>query len=82
MTKLMHRGRGGTGVLPSVLDWADPPWASLFPFPPARSFRVEDYVENGRYVSGPNCLAWTRPRTSRSPWTVTCSPSAPSAARR
>jgi HSP20 family molecular chaperone IbpA len=50
MTKLMHRGRGGSGMLPSVLDWADPPWASLFPFPPARSFRVEDYVEDGRYV--------------------------------
>jgi HSP20 family protein len=50
MTKLMHRGRGGSGMLPSVLDWADLPWASLFPFPPARSFRVEDYVEAGRYV--------------------------------
>jgi HSP20 family molecular chaperone IbpA len=50
MTKLMHRGRGGSGMLPSVLDWADPPWASLFPFPPARSFRVEDYVEDGRFV--------------------------------
>lgn len=50
MTKLIHRGRGGSGMLPSVLDWAEPPWASLFPFPPARSFRVEDYVEGGRYV--------------------------------
>jgi HSP20 family molecular chaperone IbpA len=50
MTKLMHRGRSGSGMLPNVLDWADAPWASLFPFPPARSFRVEDYVEDGRFV--------------------------------
>jgi len=50
MTRLMHRGRGRSGMLPGVLDWADSPWVSLFPFPPARSFRIEDYVEAGRYV--------------------------------
>jgi HSP20 family protein len=36
--------------LPDLFDWHESPWASLLPFAPAPAFRVEDYIEDGRYV--------------------------------
>jgi HSP20 family protein len=38
------------GLFPELLDWLDAPWAPLLPFTAARTFRVEDYVEDGRYT--------------------------------
>ena len=35
---------------PDLFDWLESPWASLQPFAPGRTFRVEDYDEDGRYV--------------------------------
>ncbi len=53
------------GLFPDLLDWLDAP---LLPFTAAHTFRVEDYVEDNRDTSAPNCLAWTRTRMSRSRW--------------
>jgi len=33
-----------------VFDWLDSPWSGWLPFGPARTFRVEDYTEDGRYM--------------------------------
>jgi HSP20 family protein len=39
------------GLFPDLLDWLDAPWAApLLPFTAAHTFRVEDYVEDGRYM--------------------------------
>lgn len=35
---------------PDLFDWLESPWASLLPFAPAQTFRVEDYEEDGRHV--------------------------------
>jgi HSP20 family protein len=41
--------RAPRGMLPDLLDWVDPPW-TMFPFPAGPGFRIEDYVEDGRYT--------------------------------
>lgn len=46
MTRLLHRD--GPSVL-DALDWTEP-WTAFWPFPQGRTFRVEDYVEDGIYV--------------------------------
>lgn len=46
MAKLARR----QGVVPDMLDWLDSPWATLLPFAPNQTFRVEDYVEDDQYV--------------------------------
>jgi HSP20 family molecular chaperone IbpA len=33
-----------------LFDWLESPWASVLPFAQAQTFRVEDYVEDDRYV--------------------------------
>ncbi len=35
---------------PDLLDWLDTPWATLLPFTAGQTFRVEDYLEDDRYV--------------------------------
>ncbi len=37
-------------VVPDLLDWLDSPWTALLPFAGGQTFRVEDYVEDNRYV--------------------------------
>jgi HSP20 family protein len=46
MAKLARR----QGVVPDVLDWLESPWATLLPFTPSQTFRVEDYVTDDQYV--------------------------------
>jgi HSP20 family protein len=46
MAKLARR----QGVVPDMLDWLDMPWATLLPFAPNQTFRVEDYVKDDQYV--------------------------------
>ena len=41
--------RAPRGMLPDLLEWADSPWTVL-PFSPGAAFRIEDFVEDGRYV--------------------------------
>lgn len=41
--------RAPRGMLPDLLDWVDSPWTML-PFSSGTAFRIEDYVEDGRYV--------------------------------
>jgi HSP20 family molecular chaperone IbpA len=36
--------------LPDLSDWFDEPWAPLLPFSAGRTFRVEDYLQEGNYV--------------------------------
>lgn len=38
------------GLFPELLDWLNAPWVPLLPFTAAHTFRVEDYVEEGRYT--------------------------------
>jgi len=47
MTIRTHREVPGT--LSDLFDWSESPWTML-PFAQGRAFRVEDYVEDGRYV--------------------------------
>lgn len=35
---------------PDLSEWFEEPWAPLLPFTAARAFRVEDYVQEGKYV--------------------------------
>jgi HSP20 family protein len=42
--------RAALARFPVLFGWLESPWASLLPFAPARTFRVEDYHEDGRYV--------------------------------
>jgi HSP20 family molecular chaperone IbpA len=35
---------------PDLFDWLESPWASLLPFIPAHTVRIEDYTDDGRYV--------------------------------
>ena len=35
---------------PDLFDWRDSPWATMLPLHPAQTFRVEDYVQDNRYV--------------------------------
>lgn len=42
--------RRQSALLPDLLDWLDAPWTPLLPFTAAHAFRVEDYVEDGRYT--------------------------------
>ncbi|HCU91732.1 MAG TPA: molecular chaperone [Actinobacteria bacterium] len=38
------------GMVPDMFDWLDSPWATLLPFGPNQTFRVEDYVADDHYV--------------------------------
>ncbi len=46
MPKLAHRG----SRFPDLLDWGESPWATMMPFFPGQSFRIEDFETEGRYV--------------------------------
>jgi len=35
---------------PDLLDWLESPWGSWLPFGSTHTFRVEDYLENGKYL--------------------------------
>lgn len=35
---------------PDLSEWFEEPWAPLLPFTAGRAFRVEDYVQEGKYV--------------------------------
>lgn len=35
---------------PDLFEWLESPMATLLPFGPAQTFRVEDYVQNGKYL--------------------------------
>ena len=48
MAKLARRQ--ASGMFPDLSDWLDSPWAALLPFSSAQTFRVEDYVQDDRYV--------------------------------
>ena len=48
MAKLAHHRQGS--VIPDMLEWLDSPWATLLPFGPNQTFRVEDYVADDQYV--------------------------------
>lgn len=36
--------------IPDLLDWIDAPWPSMLPFGSHSTFRVEDYVDDGKYM--------------------------------
>jgi HSP20 family molecular chaperone IbpA len=36
--------------LPDLFDWTGEPWAPALPFTAGRTFRVEDYLQDGNYV--------------------------------
>jgi HSP20 family protein len=36
--------------IPDLLDWFDAPWPSMLPFGSNSTFRVEDYVDDGKYM--------------------------------
>jgi HSP20 family protein len=38
------------GLFPDLRDWLDAPWAPLLPFAPAHLFRVEDYIQDDKYI--------------------------------
>lgn len=42
--------RSSSARIPDVLDWLESPWTSFLPFGAAHTFRVEDYMDDGRYV--------------------------------
>ncbi len=46
MAKLARR----QGMIPDMLEWLDMPWATLLPFAPGQTFRVEDYLKDDLYV--------------------------------
>jgi HSP20 family protein len=48
MAKLARRQAPAT--FPDLLDWLESPWTSLLPFTGGQTFRVEDYVEDNRYM--------------------------------
>ncbi len=48
MTKLTHAG--AFTRFPDVLDFGDSSWMAMMPFWHGQTFRIEDYVEDGRYV--------------------------------
>ncbi len=48
MTKLAHAG--AFTRFPDVLDFGDAAWTAMMPFWHGQTFRIEDYVEEGRYV--------------------------------
>ena len=37
-------------IFPDLLDWLESPWTALMPFAGGQTFRVEDYVEDNRYM--------------------------------
>lgn len=37
-------------VFPDLSEWFEEPWAPLLPFTTGRAFRVENYVQEGKYV--------------------------------
>ncbi len=37
-------------LFPDLSEWSEEPWAPLLPFSTGRAFRVEDYVQEGKYV--------------------------------
>lgn len=43
--RLMPQGR-----IPDLLDWLDAPWPAMLPFGSHPTFRVEDYVDDGKYM--------------------------------
>src|SRR5215472_9749626 len=43
--RLMPQGR-----IPDLLDWLDAPWPAMLPFGSNATFRVEDYVDDGKYM--------------------------------
>jgi HSP20 family protein len=43
--RLMPQGR-----IPDLLDWFDAPWPAMLPFGSNPTFRVEDYVDDGKYM--------------------------------
>jgi len=48
MTSLIRRA--SPARLMDPFDWLDSPWASLLPFTPPQTFRVEDYTDDGHHV--------------------------------
>ena len=42
--------RHPSGLLPDLRDWLDAPWAPLMPFAPGHLFRVEDYIQDDKYI--------------------------------
>jgi len=42
--------RHAPALLPDLREWLDAPWAPLLPFAPAHLFRVEDYIQDDKYV--------------------------------
>ena len=42
--------RHAPGLLPDLRDWLDAPWAPLLPFTPGHLFRVEDYIQDDKYI--------------------------------
>ena len=36
--------------IPDLLDWLDAPWPAMLPFGSNATFRVEDYVDDGKYM--------------------------------
>ena len=36
--------------LPDLFDWIGEPWTPVLPFTTGRTFRVEDYLQEGNYV--------------------------------
>lgn len=47
---LPARRHAAAARFPDLLDWLESPWQALLPSGLARTFRVEDYTENGNYV--------------------------------
>jgi HSP20 family protein len=45
-----RHGHAVSAHFPDLFDWLDSPWPAVLPFGPAQSFRVEDYIEDGKYV--------------------------------
>ena len=48
MTKLTLRS--ARSPFQEMFDWAESPWTALMPFAPTQMFRIEDYLQDGRYV--------------------------------
>jgi HSP20 family protein len=37
-------------AIPDLFDWLETPWTALLPFGSSQTVRVEDYIEDGKYV--------------------------------
>lgn len=42
--------REARAMLPDLFDWAESPWGAMLPFASARTFRLEDFAEDGKQV--------------------------------